>query len=277
MIKKIVHILFLLFSISFLSFAQEFIKADITSGCDSLTVHFSLENALPADNYVSINWEFGDQNVAWGTLDVIHTYTEPGVYNVSCVLNGNKVITETGLIRIGATPFAEFSFRDVSEDDTKFEYRFEPEYFRPFEGIGISYKWIFPDGSEGIDSTVTFEFPADSIYPVTLIVTDVIGCSDTVSRLVPVSKQLVIPNVFTPNGDHVNDYFEVTTPGDYTYNFRIFTKAGLQVYFSRSPVISWDGRLVGGTEAPEGIYFYSIESDETPLETSVSGFVYLFR
>ena len=45
---------------------------------------------------------------------------------------------------------------------------------------------------------------------------------------------LEVPNVFTPNGDQINDYFEVTTDGVTVYEFSVFTRTGTRIYHSLS-------------------------------------------
>ena len=88
---------------------------------------------------------------------------------------------------------------------------------------------------------------------------------------------LDIPNVFTPNGDGTNDYFEVTTDGTTVYEFSIFTRTGTRIYHSKSPRIFWDGNSLDGEELKDGIYYYVIEEEggTNPFETA--GFMYLFR
>ena len=117
----------------------------------------------------------------------------------------------------------------------------------------------------------------EGVYEVSLSLTDDTGCADSIRRKIPVSRELMPPNVFTPNGDGLNDYFEVSTQGDHLYNLRIFTRTGTQVHVSQSSRIVWDGRTLGGSEVPEGIYYYLIESSDTPVETEVSGFIHLYR
>ena len=92
-----------------------------------------------------------------------------------------------------------------------------------------------------------------------------------------VGDVLEIPNVFTPNGDQVNDYFEVTTDGTNIYEFSIFTRAGTRIYHSLSPRIFWDGNSLDGKELKEGTYYYVIEEQggTSPFETA--GFMYLYR
>lgn len=88
---------------------------------------------------------------------------------------------------------------------------------------------------------------------------------------------LNVPNVFTPNGDGTNDYFEVTTDGSTVYEFAVYTRTGVRIFYSKSPRIFWDGNSLDGAELKDGIYYYVIEEEggEAPFETA--GFMYLFR
>jgi len=88
---------------------------------------------------------------------------------------------------------------------------------------------------------------------------------------------LEVPNVFTPNGDGTNDYFEVTTDGTTVYEFTVFTRSGTRIYHTVSPRIFWDGRSVGGEELSEGIYYYVIEEEGDSEGFQEGGFIHLFR
>jgi len=89
--------------------------------------------------------------------------------------------------------------------------------------------------------------------------------------------ELQIPNVFSPNGDQVNDYFEVTTDGTTVYEFSVFTRSGTRIYHSISPSILWDGRSIDGKELKEGTYYYVIEEDGGSNPFKKAGFMYLYR
>jgi gliding motility-associated-like protein len=88
---------------------------------------------------------------------------------------------------------------------------------------------------------------------------------------------LEIPNVFSPNGDQVNDYFEVSTDGTTVYEFSVFTRTGTRIYHSLSPRIFWDGKSLEGIELREGTYYYVIEEDGGPNPFKKAGFMYLYR
>ena len=92
-----------------------------------------------------------------------------------------------------------------------------------------------------------------------------------------VDSELDVPNVFTPNGDEVNDYFEVTTDGTTVYDFTIFNRTGTRIYHSFSPSIFWDGKSIGGKDLPEGIYYYVIEEEGGSEPFKSAGFMHLYR
>lgn len=92
-----------------------------------------------------------------------------------------------------------------------------------------------------------------------------------------ISGALVIPNVFSPNGDEINDYFEVSTDGSTVYELSIFTRTGTRVFFSSSPRIFWDGRSNVGENLKQGVYYYVIEEKDGGDSTQEVGFIHLFR
>lgn len=71
-----------------------------------------------------------------------------------------------------------------------------------------------------------------------------------------------VPNVFTPNGDGINDYFfprELLTKSVVTFDMAVYNRWGQQVY--RTDKITgqgWDG-TVNGQPQPSGVYIYSID------------------
>ena len=89
--------------------------------------------------------------------------------------------------------------------------------------------------------------------------------------------ELAVPNVFSPNNDEINDYFEVETNGTTVYEFNVFTRTGTRIFHSISPRIFWDGRSNAGKEMREGVYYYVImeEGGSDPFEKA--GFIHLFK
>jgi len=73
-----------------------------------------------------------------------------------------------------------------------------------------------------------------------------------------VKKALFIPNVFTPNGDGVNDVFRVVGSEACVQELAIYDRWGRELYVTRTAPFVWDGRVKGGEPAAEGAYVYVI-------------------
>ncbi|MBR5983782.1 MAG: gliding motility-associated C-terminal domain-containing protein [Bacteroidales bacterium] len=112
-----------------------------------------------------------------------------------------------------------------------------------------------------------------SVYSV--FVTDANGCSSGISDIiVPESKLdcIRIPNVFTPNGDGVNDEWIIENielfPEAHIY---VYNRWGQLLYHGRGDSERWDGSYRGHF-VPSGVYMYlvSLESVEEKYEGTVT-------
>jgi gliding motility-associated-like protein len=107
------------------------------------------------------------------------------------------------------------------------------------------------------NSFITAAAPAsNTVY--TLTVTDDLGCS--ASSTVTISADcslLLIPNIFTPNGDGDNDQFKVISRGVKEYSMQIFNRWGHLMFESNNPNEAWTGAK-NGVDAAEGTYMYVV-------------------
>lgn len=67
-----------------------------------------------------------------------------------------------------------------------------------------------------------------------------------------------LPNVFTPNGDNLNDRFE-SFPWKFveSVDFRVYNRWGQEVFQTTSPSIEWTGEHRDGGMCADGVYYYS--------------------
>jgi trimeric autotransporter adhesin len=124
------------------------------------------------------------------------------------------------------------------------------------------------------DSTVTI-YDTLGTYTVTLIVLNASGCSDTVTFTIEVFEDfsLLIPNVFSPNGDGVNDFFEIQSEGIKTMSLTIFNRWGQEIYVMDSPDDKWDG-----SDQSEGTYFYTFQCTSfSGVDKTLNGTITLFK
>lgn len=86
-----------------------------------------------------------------------------------------------------------------------------------------------------------------------------------------------IPNVFTPNGDGVNDLFKVKSSGYSHLKCTIFNRYGEIMYVFYGLNGSWDGRTHAGLRCPDGVYFYVLDIGlDTDEIDSFQGKIHLF-
>ncbi len=92
--------------------------------------------------------------------------------------------------------------------------------------------------------------------------------------------QIEMPNIFTPNGDGVNDDFEpLILLGISNLKIEILNRWGNLVYSNHSVNnFRWDGLTIENEMCSEGVYFYKIVcSDYCNKESIVTGFVQLVK
>jgi gliding motility-associated-like protein len=88
-----------------------------------------------------------------------------------------------------------------------------------------------------------------------------------------------IPNVFTPNGDDINEKLVARTSGLVEkIDFRLFNRNGLLLFKTENPRIEWDGTYKGRIVSP-GVYFYQCDVYERRISGlelfHLTGFVHV--
>jgi gliding motility-associated-like protein len=116
-----------------------------------------------------------------------------------------------------------------------------------------AYRWSTGETTGAITVTVP------GIYSVS--VTDSLGCiaTDDIAVESMLEGSLFVPNVFSPDGDGINDVFRVEGPVDEAFELVIFDRWGKRHFATRNSLEGWDGRI-GGVDAPEGVYYYTLRT-----------------
>jgi gliding motility-associated-like protein len=158
---------------------------------------------------------------------------------------------------------------------------------------GNKYLWEFGDGK---DSTSDLSDPKPHIYykpgeySVKLTIESELYCIDSMrfDKIVVDDSKLDVPNVFTPNGDGLNDYFAVDSRSLRDISVEIFSRSGVKVYsfVAEGEELrdwqGWDGNVNSSSaKASPGVYYYIIRAygwDDIKYDSEVyRGFVYLYR
>jgi gliding motility-associated-like protein len=148
-------------------------------------------------------------------------------------------------------------------------------------GNAVFYQWDYGDGNTETTSALITEhfYEQNGTYTVILTATDANGCSGTTSIQLTLQEpfSLIIPNIFTPNGDGQNDIFQPVVFGVKSFEVNIYDRWGTIVHTYSGANGKWDGTK-NGTRCSDGVYFYTIElTTSTSENQSHSGTITLLR
>ncbi len=138
-------------------------------------------------------------------------------------------------------------------------------------------KWYFGDGDSSTDCSTFHKYNDDGYYDVTLIIKTNDGCTDTIVKVVHiVEDSLVFTNVFTPNGDGKNDFFEITNIDKYlSSNVVILDRWGKKVYEANNynnSTVKWEAK-----GAADGVYYYIVKYHGYLIDGERNGTVTVIR
>ncbi len=127
--------------------------------------------------------------------------------------------------------------------------------------------WSFSNGKSEITNyagqNVTSIFNTAGTYTVNVFASkgDCMASTSKVIR-VEVPSSLQVPNIFTPNGDGINDEFFLKANNLVQINFKVYDRWGNTVFESNSDKgnIRWDGKNANGQMVVDGVYFYELKA-----------------
>jgi gliding motility-associated-like protein len=258
--------------------------ADIQSGCNPITVNFQGFATNP-EIISSVIWDFGDGTFANTVNQASHTYFEPGIYDVTLTITSDAgcVYDETAENYIASNPLpvAAFSSDPLTAllPNTTFEFE--------NQSLGALYSnWTFGPYGFSEETSPEFTFPVEDaqVIEVELIVENMFGCFDTISRNVFINEDFVIyvPNAFTPDNDGLNDFFFVhgEDVNLNEYELQIYNRWGQLIWETNDIFQPWDGSVNnGGYYSQEEVYIWKIEtrSLSTSDKIELKGFVTILR
>lgn len=137
--------------------------------------------------------------------------------------------------------------------------------------------WIIShDVNESFDTCYTSE----GVYTVCLVALNKNGCTDTncVDLIIHDPLEFTPVNVFTPDGDGVNDTFTFSfwAQAVATFECTIVNRWGVVVHIMDDIADEWDGTDMNGDPCTDGIYFYTYTGTATNGDTfSGQGFTHI--
>ena len=184
------------------------IKADTNSICNGDSITYRITNSLHYNMINVYHWEWGDGayiNIPAASFDstavYTHTYTTPGTYTVRLsLIDINGCPQQSNSLQVVVNGInADFTYTGTCKEKP---FTFTDTSTPTSPGTTLStWTWNFGDGSGNITQTqkpVAFShaFGSMTTFPVTLTVTDKMGCKGTITK--PVSVNVVATAIVVP-------------------------------------------------------------------------------
>lgn len=253
-----------------------------TTGCMPLAVSFS---DLSVGSIASWLWNFG--NGATSTLpNPANIYNAPGSYDITLIVGtiGNcfDTIVQPNYITVEACQ--DLTITDPAANDTTgCQYLITGTTNIPVQSVSLNGDITgAPVEATLIDSThwqVLVTMNPGQAGTATLYATGNFGNNlldvDTVTVIV--DCPFAIPNVFTPDGDGINDFFVVVVGATTKYEMTVYNRWGRKVFTSQNQTLLWDGKNEGGEDCADGVYYYIFSGEQAGQAIKKNGTITLLR
>jgi gliding motility-associated-like protein len=228
-----------------------------TSICSNDVVFFEATLTDCPDNS-SYSWSINGQIVA---------VTDSNVFSTSALIDGDILTVENScfincleFITINSPPMSVYSFDVEAGADQS-----------ATPGAPVSVSGVTNAPIHVWEPTFLFSNPLalntlffpEETTTITLTATEN-GCTLSDYLTVTVSEELLIPRMFSPNGDNINDLWVISGIDKYPDNsIYIYDRWGQEVFQSRSYSLikAWDGKVMSKTVS-EGVFYYVLELND---------------
>ena len=236
-------------------------SGDKLLGCSPLSVTFTNNST---GNLTNCQWSFSNGTNSIGCGSVSSTFTAVGCYDVTLTVKTPEGCTNTATLTdyicVLPNPVADFY------TDPKALSTIDWEATMVNTSVGAtSYHWTFGDGSSAssiFEPKHSYPNEQSGTYLITLTVKNAGGCTDSTTRTISLTEDLIfyVPNSFTPDHDDFNEVFKpVFTSGfdPYNYSMYIFDRWGEILFETHNTDVGWDGTY-GGKIVQDGTYVWKI-------------------
>lgn len=221
----------------------------------------------------TLNWQLGAGSVPQTSGDsvVVVQFPGPGEHEVSLLVaeNGCTAFYTTMVVN-HPQPVAAFNVSPPSPQVVGSTIDLT-ETSDPGGGVISVWEWtVAGDALGGSVPSVSWLAEWPGTVELGLVVIDEFGCSDTTKVLYTIfSNPIRIPNVFSPNGDGLNDNFRIENIEYYNNQLTVYGRWGNKVFESLNYKNQWNA-----SDVPDGTYYFVLEMDDG---TSHVGHVTILR
>ncbi len=241
---------------------EPIIASNAPNGCQTFCPTFTDLTLFPIGSInTSREWSFGDGEIAQGDSVIDHCYKNAGIYDLTLTVITDKGCRKTVIwedyIEVFPNPEAEFVANPPQTNILS------PSItFTNLSSGADNYIWNFGDhDSLFTESNLHHTYADTGVYTVRLMASTTNNCIDSTKSVIVITPYYTfyIPSAFTPNGDGLNDVFEIQGNYFQSCNLEIYDRWG-KSFFNKAGTlgVSWDGG-----NAPQGVYVYKIKMRDT--------------
>jgi plastocyanin len=226
----------------------------ISNACAGTEVEFVLtDGPKEARNKRSYLWNFGDGNFS-AEQNPVHTYTKPGVYDISLSITSEKgqinTVMHDDVVTINPAPKADFKYEFVNGPNESPTLKIVNT-----SDNASSFEWKFSDGTTSKQISPIINLEDKAAQTIALNVVNDFGCSSIKGKHVYVNSSYNInaPIAFSPGKETFMP--EGLVKSKFSFKMRLYNESGQKVFESSSKFKAWDGKLPDGTLAGAGESF----------------------
>ena len=223
--------------------------------CQGTPNVFTDRSTAPNSSLTNWRWSFGDGSFSTNSTP-LKQYNQPGGYDIKLVVtNTQGCMSDTFAKRV------QVYLQPVVNAGPSFTVPMgQTVMFSPTANDTIILRFLWTPSIDFANATLLKQSLIalrDQVYFLTAVGDG--NCTATDSLMVKVLKPLKIPNVFSPNGDNINDTWSIPELADYPgAKVSIFNRYGNVVYTVTGYTKAWDGNI-NGKALPVGVYYYIID------------------
>jgi gliding motility-associated-like protein len=236
------------------------VLVDSYEGCEPFSPILTNNSTIATGSIIGYDWNWGDGQSSQGSSPS-HIYTSAGSYQIKVRAVSDQgcvdSLTLPSAITVRPLPIAGFSFTPEKPSILESTLNFTDESV----GTMSAWDWDFGDGLTSTEQNPSHNYQDTGTFLVSLTVSNDFGCQNTFTKSFFLTPDLFIyiPDVFSPNGDQVNDGFGVAgvKKGIKNYEVTIYNRWGQKLFYTDDHNIEWDGTYEG-KPAVMGSYIYDM-------------------
>ncbi len=235
----------------------------ICAGTGFLTLNGSRSSPTGVLTY---SWIDSNSSAVLGNTAII-TITAPAGTTTYELVTTDGSCTDTARVKVTIVPGPTAS---GGPDQHIFIYNSVQIGGSPTGPSGSTYRWRPPTGLN--DSTISNPIASPTVTTTyTVFVTNALGCTSSDTITVFILPQIVIWDGFTPNGDGMNDVWDIGNINEFPDAVvEIYNRWGELLYRTQGYYKPWDG-MYNNEPVPVGTYYYIINLNDPRFPKAYTG------